>query len=66
MENTRITPDEIPVITADALDIVKLFKLHVGTIPTSVTSLLLSVPKLIVFFKASKPIFEELFKEIKD
>jgi len=65
-ENTRITPDEIPMLTASAMEVVKLFKLHVKTIPTSVPALLLSIPSLIAFFKASKPLLEVLLREIKD
>jgi len=62
----EITPDELPILAGKALEIVALFKMCVQTVPTSWGQVLISIPKLITFFKASKPLFEEILKEIKD
>lgn len=66
METKKITPDEIPAIAFQAMEVIRLFKLHVGAIPTSIPGILMSIPKLIAFFKAAKPSLEIAIKEIKD
>lgn len=66
METKKVTPDEIPAIAFQAMEIVRLFKLHVGVIPTTIPGILIAIPKLIIFFKAAKPSLEIVIKEIKD
>ncbi len=65
MEN-KITPDEIPALTNEALEIGKIFLATVGTFPTNLAQVLTKLPTIISFFKQSKPHLEIIIKEIKD
>lgn len=62
----KITPDEIPALTNEALAIGNIFLSTVGTFPTNLAQVLAKLPAIISFFKQSKPHFEVIIKEIKD
>lgn len=62
----KITPDEYPVLTEQALAIGRIFIETLGTIPTSWREVLIKIPSLLSFFKLAKPHFEIIINEIKD
>jgi phage-related minor tail protein len=62
----RVTPDEIPALTNEALKIGEIFLATVGTIPASIPQLLVKLPSIFAFLKQIKPILEVIVKEIKD
>jgi hypothetical protein len=64
--NNRVTPEEIPALAEQALEIGKIFIATVGVIPTNVGQLLMKLPAILSFFKQSKPHFEIIVKKIKD
>jgi len=62
----RVTPEEIPALTEQALEIGKIFIATIGTIPTNVTQLIVKLPAIFSFLKQIKPHLEVILKEIKD
>lgn len=66
MAEKKITPDEIPGLTKEALAIGAIFIATVGTIPTGTPALLMRLPSILAFFKQAKPHFEVILKEVKD
>lgn len=66
MAEKKITPDEIPGLTTEALAIGTIFISTIGTIPMSIPALLMKLPSILAFFKQAKPHLQVILKEIKD
>lgn len=62
----KITPDEIPTLTIEALAIGQAFKSTVGEVPINWTSALAKLPQIVKFFIAAAPHLKTIIAEIKD